>query len=706
MRKIKAKVNKKKKIVHQNHKARQQITGVVLIVVAVLLLLGMFNLAGVGGEFLSLIFKILLGRATWGVPVCLLVISFFYFAYNKVSEKSHIFSFKARIVALFLMVLILSGLAHINFINDKTSFQLHNGGGYIGFGLSYIMLNTFGNIATWVIFIGFLIVLAIIVLTGLIKFDFKKRKDRSTENHQQQKLIDDVSNKKQPISSIKKKLKPKLFSINKKQEFSEINVEQSKKTFSNKKIDLPLDLLDGSLSRPNAGDTDENKLIIENTLQNFSIPVQMGETKTGPTVTQYTFKPAEGIKLSKITTLQDDLAMALAVHPIRIEAPIPGRSLVGVEVPNNKIAVVRLKQMLDSKEFKNSQSNFTISLGMDVSGDVWLRDFDKMPHLLIAGATGSGKTIFLNAIIISLLYQNSIEDLRFILIDPKKVELTLYNTLPHLLTPVITDPDKAVSSLRWAITEMDRRFEVLSKAKKRDISSYNKYAEEKLPNIIIIIDELADLMALVPQELESCIVRLTQMARAVGIHLILATQRPSVNVITGIIKANITNRIAFSVASLIDSRTILDFSGAEKLLGRGDALFISSELSKPKRIQAAYVSDQEVKKVVSYLTEKLDQSYDEEVIKELAQETTDGFSDLKQDELLPEAEEIIIQAGKASASYLQRRLRIGYARAARILDLLEEKGIIGPADGAKPRKVYKSFEENSETEDTEEADNQ
>lgn len=458
------------------------------------------------------------------------------------------------------------------------------------------------------------------------------------------------------------------------------------------RIDLPLDLLAANHSKPNSGDIKANKLTIQKTLENFAIPVEMGEVKVGPTVTQYTLKPADGVKLAQITGLHNDLALALAAHPIRIEAPIPGQSLVGIEIPNQQVAVVRQREILESEEFKRRKTNLTIALGKDVAGNIWLADLGKMPHLLVAGATGSGKTVMLNSIIVNLLYQNSPDDLKFILIDPKRVELHLYNDLPHLLTPVITEVSKTINALKWALSEMERRFDVLAENRKRDIESYNREMGEKMPYIIVIIDELADLMVTAPQEIETCIIRLAQMARATGIHLVLATQRPSVDIITGLIKANITARIAFSVASMTDSRTILDFSGAEKLLGRGDMLFISSELSKPKRLQGAYVSDQEIKKIVEYLRNIREPSYQEEILTK--QYESEDMGDLARDELLPQAKEVVLQANRASASLLQRRLRVGYARAARLLDLLEQQGMIGPADGAKPREVLIKKEEN------------
>jgi len=437
----------------------------------------------------------------------------------------------------------------------------------------------------------------------------------------------------------------------------------------------------------------------------------MSEVNIGPTVTQYTLRPAAGIKLSKITTLCNDLSLALAAHPIRVEAPIPGKPLVGIEVPNKIRAVVRLRNLFEHPNFQNSPSLLTIALGKDVAGNPFFADLARMPHLLIAGSTGTGKTVCLNAIILSLLYQNSPQILRLVLIDPKRVEFPVYNNLPHLLVPAIVTVQKAVNTLQWLVEEMERRFEVLSNEKARDIVSFNekiiKKGLEPMPYIVLIIDELADLMAARGREIEAGIVRLAQMARAVGIHLIVATQRPSVEVITGLIKANITARISFQVASQVDSRTILDMAGAEKLLGCGDMLFISSSVAKPKRIQGVYVSDKEVKRVVNYIKSKVQETkieQEDELSKSLKEEIerpekSTNFITSEEDPLYEEAKRIVIEAKKASASLLQRRLRIGYARAARLIDLLEEEGIVGPADGAKPREVYITEKDKEETEE-------
>lgn len=459
-------------------------------------------------------------------------------------------------------------------------------------------------------------------------------------------------------------------------------------------VSVPLEFLHERKNKPSAGDIDAAQERIRKTLENFGITVEMGDISVGPTVTQYTLKPAEGVKLARITALGNDLALALAAHPIRIEAPIPGKSLVGIEVPNHTVATVGLREILEAPTFKERKSSLMIALGKDVAGAPWLADLGKMPHLLVAGATGSGKTVCLNTIITSLLYANSPETLKLILIDPKRVELTSYNNIPHLKTPVITEVPKTVNALKWAIAEMDHRFDVLQKSKHRDIVSYNRAVEEKMPYLVIVIDELADLMVAAASEVEGSIIRLAQMSRAVGIHLILATQRPSVDIITGLIKANITSRIAFAVASQTDSRTILDTSGAEKLLGRGDMLYISAELSKPKRLQGAFVADEEINKVTDFWKEQGVPEYDQDItLKNQGRSITmfdpsSGGSD--EDPLFSEAQDLVTRAGKASASLLQRRFKIGYARAARLLDIMEERGIIGPGDGAKPREILVS----------------
>ena len=401
--------------------------------------------------------------------------------------------------------------------------------------------------------------------------------------------------------------------------------------------------------------------------------------------------------------MHKDLALALAAHPLRIEAPIPGKSLVGIEVPNKTPSMVRLRSLLESSNYGESSAPLVFRLGRDVMGSAIMADISKLPHLLVAGATGTGKSIFIHSMITSLIYRNSPQNLRFILIDPKRVELSAYESIPYLLSPVILDGKKAIMALKWATQEMERRYDLLLEEHSRDIHSYNQKItqnkEKTLPYIVIFIDELADLMAVYGKELEALIVRLSQMARATGIHLIVSSLRPSVEVITGLIKANITARVAFQVASQVDYRTILDTAGAEKLLGRGDSLFISAETSKPKRIQGPFISEKESERVVDYLKNKgkqllgEDYGYDSDLSEMLTQELSsaeENVFDVGDDDLYQEAYNVVVKAGKASASLLQRYLKVGYARAARLLDLLEIRGVIGPGQGAKPREVYSS----------------
>lgn len=433
------------------------------------------------------------------------------------------------------------------------------------------------------------------------------------------------------------------------------------------------------------------------TLKSFGVDVKLSQVSRGPTVTRYELQPSIGVKVSKITGLSDDIALNLAATAVRIEAPIPGKAAIGIEIPNKEVSAVSLREVIDTDEFKLSKSKLSVAMGMDITGKPIIADISKMPHVLIAGATGSGKSVCINSIIISILYKADPNEVKLIMVDPKKVELDVYNGIPHLLIPVVTEPKKASGALGWAVSEMMRRYDLFAESGVRNLEGYNEYlalnGEQKLPQIVIIVDELSDLMMVAPKEIEDSICRLAQMARAAGMHLIIATQRPSVNVITGVIKANIPSRIAFAVSSQIDSRTILDGAGAEKLLGKGDMLFLPMGAQKSTRLQGAFISDKEVENVVEFVKGHSEVRYDEDVTEKINSETEIETDMSDCDELLPKAIEIALASGSISTSMVQRRLGVGYARAGRIIDQMEERGIISAADGSKPRNVLVSAED-------------
>ena len=473
-----------------------------------------------------------------------------------------------------------------------------------------------------------------------------------------------------------------------------------------------IDLLVKKQSPADAGDIQANAHIIQDTLREFSIDVEMEGANIGPKVTQYTLRPPAGIKLNRITALETNIALNLAASSLRMEAPIPGQKLVGIEVPNKKAADVRIRGIIDSPQWLKADEPLAFDIGKDISGQPFVGELNKMPHLLVAGQTGSGKSVMINTLLTSLLYRNSPSDMKLILVDPKQVEMAPYADIPHLLTPVIVEPEKTISALKWAVNEMERRYSLLAEEKVRDIKTYNakiksngkqiavkdedgnmqSVDEGKMPYVVIVIDELADLMMVAARDVEALIVRIAQKARAVGIHLVLATQRPSVDVITGLIKANVPARIAFTVASQVDSRTILDQIGAEKLLGQGDMLMKTASMPKPKRIQGAWVMDEEVLKITDHLRMQSKPQYNDEIISQQVQLNGKGgvvmdFDGEGGDDMFRDAVRVVTDTRKASTSLLQRKLRIGYARAARIIEEMEEQGIIGPADGARPREV-------------------
>lgn len=675
---------------------KNSIIAIFLLGVAALLLLSAFHKAGPVGEFAYLILTKVFGWGYYLLPTIAIIVAATFFL-----SKQRVFITTSVIGSVMFVI---SGLGLLDILLDGR-------GGMAGKIVGFLEV-PFGYTAS--IIVAFLLLAASLLITFNASIKFRRRSDEDEKNERLSKKV--VANK--PITMVNQNSDDEGEGDEEEtgegEELNEEDGEEEDLPVTNavlpakKKVELkikeygnyvapPASLLKSSVEKPTSGDLRANANIIKRTLESFGVPVEMGEINIGPKVTRYTLKPAEGVKLSKILALNSDLALALAAHPIRIEAPIPGKSLVGIEVPNKSAAIVRLGSLIAYPEFKESGPLAFIT-GRGVSGEPILADIEKMPHLLVAGATGSGKSVGIHALIVSLLYKNSPATLRMALVDPKRVELSVYGGVPHLISPVITEGKKAVGLFRWAIKEMERRYEILLEAGARDIRSYNQKSSPPLPYLLLVVDELADLMAAYGKEIEGSIVRLAQMARATGIHLVVATQRPSVEVVTGLIKANITSRMALQVASQVDSRTILDMAGAEKLLGGGDMLFVSSEFSKPKRIQGAYISEEEIKNVSKFIEENNEMADMEAEIPEgsplpMKNEPSDFLENFEgdeeaDDELYQEAVRVVTEAQKASASLLQRRLKVGYARAARLLDIMEEKGVIGPGEGAKPREVF------------------
>jgi DNA segregation ATPase FtsK/SpoIIIE, S-DNA-T family len=750
---------------------KRGVVAIFLFALAVLFVLGFLSDAkivdaGILGKFLNSLAGWMFGVGKYISPIVLIaagVILLF--------RKETLF-YVSKLIGLAAAFISMLGLIHIlAYDPDKMlkAAKLGSGGGFLGYGLAFAFLKLAGKIG------GSIILLALVLIGITVAFNFsivrffkKLFRGKDQEDLEEEEALVEVEEKEAEEKGKEKSAEIEEVKLNQKTEFvQDPNEEEEKenamasvlkkaaawkpkaereKAKKEEPSELewelpPISLLDSSTEKAQGGDVQKNAKIIQDTLSNFGIEVELGEIKTGPTVTQYSFRPAVGVKLSRITTLSNDLALRLAARQVRIEAPIPGRSLVGVEVPNKKNATIRMPELLQALEFENRKSNLLLALGKDVSGNYIFADLKKMPHLLIAGSTNSGKSVCVNTLILSMLYQNSPEDLKMILVDPKRVELTPYNGIPHLLTDVVVENGKVLAALKWAIGEMERRYKILQKVGSKDIASFNRKAEngetfkninsetgeiteepvEKIPYIVIVIDEMADLMASHGKEVEGAIIRLAQMARAVGIHLILSTQKPIVTVITSLIKSNIPTRIAFRVPSLMDSRTILDSSGAEKLLGNGDMLFSAAEAVDLRRLQGVFVSEEEVKRVVDFIKkqkfEKIEDSLEGDIDVSETKPTGNQNGEVKtvqyadkidldsietddqEDPLYEEAKNIVIQAGKASCSLLQRRLRVGYSRAARLVDILEERGVVGPSDGAKPREILAGSDGQTEYED-------
>ncbi len=683
---------------------KQKIAAILAWLLGVVFALSFAGMAGIGGEYLKAAVRFLVGKAVIAVP-------FFFLLAGAVLFRTAYHRFLGSVgLGIALLLAGTAGLLGSRSIEAGFGEQL---GGVIGYVLAWPVLKLFDIVVAQLVF-------AVVLASAFIVFwQLFREPARELVDHVMPEEADEedtrhkssagkrTQRKRQATTGDQSKGRRKT--TEKTSASSGQQPQEKKAAASASSATYPLHLLAHGTTKASGGDLEEHKRIIQETLDNFSIPVEMGEANVGPAVTQYTLKPAEGIKLSRITTLHNNLSLALAAHPLRIEAPIPGKSLVGVEIPNEERADVRLRDLLELKQFQQSGMSLPLALGRNVSGTAVFTDMAKMPHMLVAGATGSGKTIFLNTLILSLLQKNTPETLRLVMVDPKRVELHAYDDIPHLIGPVITKPDKTVLAIKWLISEMESRFTTLAERGARDIDSYNEKIRKEnkkaaagdetpvMPYIVFVVDEMADLMSVKGKEVEAGVVRLAQMARAVGIHLVLATQRPSVEVLTGLIKANITSRVALKVATQIDSRTIIDQGGAERLLGAGDMLFVSSKSPHPTRLQSPFISEDEIAEVVDWLKKQSDVSGDADLSASL-EEALEGSSagggetafgeDDAEDELYEEAKDLVIQSNKASASLLQRRLRIGYARAARLIDMLEESGVVGPQEGSKPRQVY------------------
>lgn len=692
------------------------VAAVFAVALSLFLTLAGFGIGGTVGEYLFTFLSSLLG-----IGYLLLPLSFLILAIGLIRSYEQYFG---ALQVVSVIIFLLSSLALIDLILPGKS-------GVVGSLVARPLVSLIDPVATAIFLLAFIVVALIIAFNIHIGAFFARvrdealaQKDRLLEGGDEEKEVtiaqmehdedeDEVPEEVDDVEDVAERPAPQ-----RQPKISNgVSDEENGAGFpiiaarASTYVPPPLSLLGKNKGKPEVGDVKANMNLIKRTLQNFGIQVEMDEVSIGPTVTRYAMKPAEGVRLAKIVALQSNLELALAASPVRIEAPIPGKSLVGIEVPNVSRTTLGLAPLLSDPQYTQSEKPLLIGLGRNIAGAALFADLAKMPHMLVAGTTGAGKSVTIHDFIVSLLYRCGPERLRFIMVDPKRVELTMYNSIPHLLTPVITDPKKAIMAIKWLGKEMERRYNILETEKVRDIASYHENVvapalekstgaegetlPEAMPYIVVFIDELADIMSSYPRELEAGIVRLAQMSRAIGIHLVLSTQRPSVKVITGLIKANVPARVALQVASQIDSRTILDAGGAEKLLGAGDMLFLSGEMSKPTRIQAPYTSESEVKRVVAHIIKNAEGDMPTEI--DFSEKATAGAGmdaifasmsdDEEGDELYGEAKKAVIEAGKASTSYLQRKLGVGYSRAAKLIDMLEDRGVIGKGEGSKPREV-------------------
>lgn len=655
------------------------------------------------GAYLAGLSLFLFGWSSYAVPLVILLSGIKLFRQQIPNLRL------PRILGVLVLLLSASSLiAMFNFENEVIAFS-H--GGFLGFILSNFITKYFGRLGGFIIFITFItlslaLVTEILISTfisGIIaklrflKIFVIKRKTKPlvvslTPNDKKESLLS--IGKAKIVESVSKPtlpIKPRIQIKTKLQEIEEPKVKPQELKIGD--YHLPaLDLLDSPPpleARQIKEDLSSNARILEDTLGDFGVSVKVTDIERGPIITRYELEPAPGVKVNRITALSDDIALAMKAQSIRIVAPIPGKSRVGVEVPNIQSSFVYLKEVLGAGEFQESASKLTLALGKDIAGQAVVTDLGDMPHLLIAGTTGSGKTVCVNCLILSMLFRATPNELKFLMIDPKMVELAPFNGLPHLICPVVTDAKKAAVALNWVVNEMEERYRLLAKVGARNIDAYNE-KQEKIPYIVVIVDELADLMMVFRDQIENAITRLAQLSRAVGIHLLLATQRPSVDVVTGVIKANFPARISFKVASKVDSRTVLDMNGADKLLGRGDMLFLRPGESKLIRAQGSLVNDKEIERVVSFIKSQAEPVYDEEILKE---QQKPYLANGEKDELYEHAVRVIMESNQASVSILQRRMRLGYTRAARIIDTMEQEGLIGSFEGSKPRKILVDREE-------------
>jgi len=658
------------------------------------------NLLGISGAYLGEIITFLFGRPTsFVLPLLIILLGVKFFRH----EKPYLSA--PRILGMFVLLVSISSLIGMfNLSNDSLRFYYS---GLFGALLPKFINSYFSRLGGFIIFITFILLSLALVTEVLLSslfagvlnkahelfagfFRREKRErvlpvkikpalqEKFSQGPSKPKIADSLE---EPLVS-----QPKIqIKVNKPVTAPEVKNKPQELKIGD--YHLPsLDLLDSPPpleARQIKGDLEANARILAETLEDFGILVKVTDIERGPVITRYELEPAPGVKVSRIESLGDDIALSMKAQSVRIIAPIPGRDRVGIEVPNTQSSLVFLQEVLASEQFQKAKSKLSIVLGKDIAGKAIVAKLEDMPHLLIAGTTGSGKTVCINSLILSLLYRNSPVDLKFVMIDPKMVELMPFDGLPHLLCPLVTEAKKAAAALNWVVNEMEERYRLLSKAGTRNIESYNGKGQ-KLPYIVVVVDEFADLMVVMPDQIETAVQRLAQLARAVGIHLILATQRPSVNVITGVIKANLPARLSFKVASKVDSRTVLDMNGADKLLGKGDMLFLNPGDEKPTRIQGALVSDKEIDRVVNFIKAQGEPVYNEAIVKE---QQKSGLNNAEKDELYDEAVKVIIESNQASVSILQRRMRLGYTRAARIIDMMELDGLVGPYEGSKPRRI-------------------